>query len=265
MITEFINYLLYTRGYSANTARQYETSLRSFAKANGGRRWSDIKADDIVIYLANKKAAGASNNTIIANISAIRGFYNWMMINYSLEVNPAKYLESPKKDKTIPHTINAIDITRAVEAEKDNDVKLAIMMMASMGLRVSETRNLKYEDINFRTAQTIVMGKGRKERCIYFPSYIIEMLKATGKKEGAIFEGWEDREFRYAIYAAFKRIGVNASPHQLRHSFATRAINEGMRLDVLREILGHTSIATTQIYLHTSNAVMQSEYNRVIN
>lgn len=265
MITEYINYLVYTRGYSANTARQYEASLRSFAKANGGRRWSKIKANDIVIYLANKKAAGASNNTIIANISAIRGFYNWMMKNYSLEVNPAKYLESPKKDKTIPHTINAIDIARAVEAEKDNDVKLAIMMMASMGLRVSEARNLKYEDINFRTAQTIVMGKGRKERCIYFPSYIIEMLKATGKKEGAIFEGWEDREFRYAIYAAFKRIGVNASPHQLRHSFATRAINEGMRLDVLREILGHTSIATTQIYLHTSNAVMQSEYNRVIN
>ena len=73
------------------------------------------------------------------------------------------------------------------------------------------------------------------------------------------------RGFRYAIYAAFKRIGVDASPHQLRHSFATRAINEGMRLDVLREILGHTSIATTQIYLHTSNAVMQKEYNRVIN
>lgn len=80
-----------------NTARQYETSLRSFAKANGGRRWSDIKADDIVIYLANKKAAGASNNTIIANISAIRGLYNWMMIQYKLAENPAKYLISPKK------------------------------------------------------------------------------------------------------------------------------------------------------------------------
>lgn len=265
MITEYINYLVYTKGYSMNTARQYETSLRSFAKANGGRRWSEIKADDIVAYLANKKAAGARNNTIIANISAIRGLYNWMMKNYPLEVNPARYLESPRKDKTIPHTINALDIARAVEAEKDNEVKLAIMMMASMGLRVSETRNLRYEDINLSTAQAIIMGKGRKERCIYFPSYIIEMLKATGKKQGAIFEKWDDRGFRYAIYSAFKRIGVDASPHQLRHSFATRAINEGMRLDVLREILGHTSIATTQIYLHTSNAVMQSEYNRVIN
>lgn len=265
MITEYINYLVYTRGYSINTARQYETSLRSFAKANGGRRWSEIKADDIVIYLASKKAAGASNNTIIANISAIRGLYNWMMINYNLEVNPAKYLESPKKDKTIPHTINSLDIAKAVEAEKDNDVKLAIMIMASIGLRVSETRNLKYEDINLSTAQAIIMGKGRKERCIYFPSYIIEMIKATGKKEGAIFDKWDDRGFRYAIYSAFKRIGVEASPHQLRHSFATRAINEGMRLDVLREILGHTSISTTQIYLHSSSAVMQAEYNRVIN
>lgn len=265
MINEYIQYLVYTKGYSLNTARQYETTLRSFAKANSGRRWSEIKADDIVIYLANKKAAGASNNTIIANISAIRGIYKWMMKNYNLEVNPAKYLESPKKDKTIPHTINSEDIIKAIEQEPRKDIKLAIMMMASMGLRVSETRTLKYEDINLSTAQAIVMGKGRKERCIYFPTYIIEMIKAAGRNQGAIFEKWDDRGFRYAIYSAFKRIGVEGSPHQLRHSFATRAINEGMRLDVLREILGHTSIATTQIYLHTSSAVMQSEYNRVIN
>lgn len=265
MINEYIQYLVYTKGYSANTARQYESSLHSFAKANNGRRWSEIKAADIVAYLAGKKAAGASNNTIIANISAIRGLYNWMVNQYQLAENPAKYLVSPKKDKVIPHTIDAENIIKAVKQEPAKDIKLAIMIMAAMGLRVSETRELKIEDINFTTAQAIVMGKGRKERCIYFPTYILQMIKGTGKTHGAIFDRWEDRDFRYAIYSAFKRIGVNASPHQLRHSFATRAINEGMRLDVLREILGHTSIATTQIYLHSNNAVMQSEYNRVIN
>lgn len=265
MINEYIQYLVYTKGYSANTARQYESSLHSFAKANNGRRWSEIKAADIVAYLAGKKAAGASNNTIIANISAIRGLYNWMVNQYQLAENPAKYLVSPKKDKVIPHTIDAENIIKAVKQEPAKDIKLAIMIMAAMGLRVSETRELKIEDINFTTAQAIVMGKGRKERCIYFPTYILQMIKGTGKTHGAIFDRWEDRDFRYAIYSAFKRIGVNASPHQLRHSFATRAINEGMRLDVLREILGHTSITTTQIYLHSSNAIMQSEYNRVIN
>lgn len=265
MITEYISYLVYTKGYSMNTARQYEASLRSFVKANVGRRWSEIKAADIIAYLAGRKAAGASNNTIIANISAIRGLYNWMMIQYKLAENPTKYLVSPKREKVIPHAINTEDIIKAVKQEPRKDIKLAIMMMAAMGLRVTETRELKIEDINFSTAQAIIMGKGRKERCIYFPSYILEMIKAAGKTHGAIFEKWEDREFRYAIFTAFKRIGVNASPHQLRHSFATRAINEGMRLDVLREILGHTSIATTQIYLHTSNAVMQAEYNKVIN
>ena len=265
MINEYIQYLVYTKGYSVNTARQYESSLHSFAKANYGRRWSEIKAADIVAYLAGRKAAGASNNTIIANISAIRGIYNWMMIQYKLAENPAKYLVSPKKDKVIPHTINAEDIIKAVEQEPNRDIKLAIMMMAAMGLRVSETRELKIEDINFSSAQAIIMGKGRKERCIYFPSYLLEMIKESGKTHGAIFEKWEDREFRYAIYLAFKRIGIDASPHMLRHSFATKAINEGMRLDILREILGHSSIATTQIYMHTSNAMMQSEYNRVIN
>lgn len=265
MITEYISYLVYTKGYSINTARQYESSLHSFAKANKGRRWSEIKAADIVAYLAERKAAGASNNTIIANISAIRGLYNWMMTQYQLAENPARYLVSPKKNKVIPHAIDAEDIIKAVKQEPDKDIKLAIMMMAAMGLRVTETRELKIENINFNSAQAIIMGKGRKERCIYFPTYILEMIKGTGKTYGAIFEKWEDREFRYAIFSAFKRIGIDASPHMLRHSFATKAINEGMRLDVLREILGHTSIATTQIYLHTSNAMMQSEYNRVIN
>ena len=164
MINEYIKYLVYTKGYSINTARQYESSLHSFAKANNGRRWSEIKADDIVDYLANKKAAGASNNTIIANISAIRGIYNWMMIQYKLAENPAKYLVSPKKDKAIPHTINAEDIIKAVEQEPNKDIKLAIMMMAAMGLRVSETRELKIEDINFNSAQFIILGNGKKER-----------------------------------------------------------------------------------------------------
>lgn len=265
MIQEYIDYLLYTKGYSINTARQYETSLRNFAKAQLGRRWSEIKQDDIVIYLANKKALGASNNTIIAYISAIRGLYGWMMRQYNLAMNPAKYLQSPKKSKVIPHTIQGDEVAKAIQAESNEDVKLAIMLMASAGLRVTEARTIRYEDINLENGSGIVMGKGAKERVIYMPSYITETIKARGKQEGEIFAGWQDRAFRYAIYAAFARVGVKCSPHQLRHSFASRAINQGMRLDVLRVILGHTSIATTQRYLHTSNTIIQSEYNRVIN
>ena len=265
MIYEYIQYLVYTKGYSENTARLYEITLHSFAKAMQGRKWSEITSDDITNYLIIKKASGASNKTIVANISAIRGLYNWMSRNYPLQQNPAKYIESPKKEKTIPHVLNAEDICKAVQQEKNPDIKLAIMIMASTGLRVSETRTLAFEQINMGNSQAVVMGKGRKERTIFFPSYILESIKLKGKQEGEIFEGWQDREFRYAIYLAFDRIGVKMSPHLLRHTFASNAINRGMRLDVLREILGHTSISTTQIYMHTNNMAMQSEYNRVIN
>ena len=264
MINQYIQYLVLTKGYSENTARQYETSLRTFARAHNGRRWSEINQNDITLYLAQRKAAGASNNTIIANISAIRGLYNWMQRNYNLEVNPAKYIESPKKEKTIPHVINSLDIARAIEHEKNDDIKLAIMMMCSCGLRVSECRNLRYEDIDMKAATAIIIGKGNKERNIYLPSLLITAIECRGKKEGAIFEKWEDRGFRYAIYLAFERIGVRISPHLLRHTFASRAINNGMRLDVLRELMGHTSIATTQIYLHTNSDIMQREYNNTI-
>lgn len=264
MINEYINYLVYTKGYSVNTARLYANTLHAFAKAMQGRKWSDITKEDITNYLLIKKTQGASNNTIVANISAIRGLFSWMSRNYPLQQNPARFIESPKKEKTIPHVLNSDDIIKAVEFEKNQDIKLAIMIMVSTGMRVSETRTLTYEQINESTAQAIIKGKGNKERTIFFPSYIIESLKLRGKQEGDVFQGWEDREFRYAIYLAFDRIGVKMSPHLLRHTFASSAINKGMRLDVLREILGHTSISTTQIYMHTNNMAMQSEYNRTI-
>lgn len=265
MIQEYVLYLVYTKGYSENTARLYANTLHSFAKAMAGRRWSEITAEDITNYLIIKKTAGASNNTIVANISAIRGLFNWMSRNYPLQLNPAKFIESPKKEKPIPHILNADDIIKAVQKEKNPDIQLAIMIMTTTGMRVSEARTLSYNQINMSTAQAVVKGKGNKERTIFFPSYVVEAIKLRGKQEGEIFAGWQDREFRYAIFLAFDRIGVKMSPHLLRHTFASNAINRGMRLDVLREILGHTSISTTQIYLHTSNGVMQSEYNRIIN
>lgn len=264
MIKEYIQYLVYTKGYSDNTARLYDITLHAFAKAMAGRKWSEITQDDITNYLIIKKTAGASNNTIVANISAIRGLYNWMMRNYPLKENPAKFIESPKKEKTIPHVLNADEIINAVQKEENHDIKLAIMIMTTTGMRVSEARTLTYEQINMSTAQAVVKGKGNKERTIFFPSYVIEAIKLRGKQEGEIFEGWQDRDFRYAIFLAFNRIGVKMSPHLLRHTFASNAINRGMRLDVLREILGHTSISTTQIYMHTNNMAMQSEYNRTI-
>lgn len=264
MIKEYIQYLIFTKGYSVNTARLYENTLHVFAKAMVGRRWSEITKEDITDYLIIKKASGASNNTIVANISAIRGLFNWMSRNYPLQENPAKYLESPKKEKTIPHILNADDIIKAVQQEKNQDIKLAIMIMVSTGMRVSETRTLTFEQINMSSSQAVVMGKGKKERTIFFPGYIIEAIRLRGKQGGDVFKGWVDREFRYAIYLAFDRIGVKMSPHLLRHTFASNAINRGMRLDVLREILGHTSISTTQIYMHTNNMAMQSEYNRTI-
>lgn len=265
MINEYIQYLVYTKGYSENTARLYEITLHSFAKAMQGRKWSEITSDDITNYLIIKKTSGASNNTIVANISAIRGLFNWMSRNYPLPLNPAKFIESPKKENTIPHVLNADDIIKAVQQEQNTDIKLAIMIMITTGMRVSETRTLTYEQINMSTAQAVVKGKGNKERTIFFPSYVVEAIKLRGKQEGEIFAGWQDREFRYAIFLAFDRIGVKMSPHLLRHTFASNAINRGMRLDVLREIMGHTSISTTQIYMHTNNIAMQSEYNRVIN
>lgn len=180
MISQYIQYLVLTKGYSENTARQYETSLRTFARAHNGRRWSEISQDDITLYLAQRKSAGASNNTIIANISAIRGLYNWMQRNFNLEVNWQGTSRARKRKTIISHLL---DIARAIEHEKNEDIKLAIMLMTSCGLRVSECRNLRYEDIDMKAATAIIIGKGKKERNIYLPSILISAIECRGKRK----------------------------------------------------------------------------------
>lgn len=255
MINEYITYLLLTKGFSANTSKAYENALRLFAQnmATKQKRWSTISSTDIVSYLQMQKQS-KSASTISLYISAIRGIYHYICHRYNI-TDPTKYIVRPKNKKYIPHIVNTEDIRQAIIHEKDQQTKLAIMLIAETGLRTSEARSLRYEDIDKQTGRTLIVGKGNKERYIYISK---KLLNHLNKKEGKVFS-YEDRDFRYRIYQAFARIGVKCSPHILRHTFASNAINKGMRIDVLMEILGHTSIETTQIYLHTSQDIVQNE------
>jgi integrase/recombinase XerC len=262
MIQDYIYYIKVTKGYSENTAKAYAGTLKHFAQANTGKRWSTISEGDIKAYLCARIEKGAKANTIVQDISAIRGFYNWLSRTKGID-NPARYLESPKKTIIAPHVVEPEVIERAIKAEPRRDIKLAIMLMSESGLRVSEARTLKFEDVT-QTGAALILGKGKKERYVYLSSRAKDIIFAQGRNDGPIFENWEDRNFRYAIYSAFDRIGARVSPHQLRHTFANTAINKGMRLDVLKDILGHQSLATTQIYLHAAPNVTKAEYYRVM-
>lgn len=259
MIIEYLKYLTYTKKYSENTIKAYEIALLQFVHTMSAsyKRWSTIKAEDVQGYLANLLAHGKSSSTIIQHISAIRGIYRWMQLTYALP-NPTIYIQSPKKVQTIPHVVNMSDVRKAIISESDTMIRVGIALMAFVGLRTSEVLNMKYQDIDTMTGRVLVVGKGRKERYVYIP---ISVLSYLPKRPGSIIT-YSDREFRYLVWLAFNRIGVQCSPHMLRHTFASTAIDKGMRLDVLREILGHSSLATTQIYLHIRPDVVKTEFEK---
>lgn len=261
MIREYLNYLALTKGFSASTISAYNNALGLFVEAmrQDGKRWSTISSDDVSNYLQQQMLM-KSPATISQYISALRGIYKYMMINYELKENPMKFIVTPKQLSRTPHIVSIDEAKKALLAEPRWMVRLAVMVMLSTGLRVSEVRNMRYEDINHEDGRVLIVGKGQKERYVYLPMMLVEYLN---KSEGIIFDV-EDREFRYMIFNAFKRVGIYCSPHMLRHTYASMAIDRGMRLDVLRAVLGHSSLATTQIYLHTGHRVIREEMCKVL-
>lgn len=162
--------------------------------------------------------------------------------------------------KRIPHVVAAEDIAAAMK-EAPKRIQLAIMLMHLCGLRVSECLSLAIEDI--KEHRIIVRGKGKKERYVYVIS-IIEELAHELCSSGLLFPDTSDRQFRYDIYCAFRAVGVEMSPHMLRHTFASNMANAGIPLSHLAQLLGHESIKTTQIYLHADNTQVRKSYYQYV-
>lgn len=258
MIKEYLQYLADNKMYSSNTIRRYHAVLVDFAHVMCGRSWSTITRTDIEKYIASKSSASESTKASV--LSAVRDVFRFACTHYGLPVNPARYISAPKLQKRIPHVVAAEDIAAAMKAAPKR-IQLAIMLMHLCGLRVSECLSLTIED--FKEHRIIVRGKGKKERYVYVVS-IIEELAHELCSSGLLFPDTSDRQFRYDIYCAFRAVGVEMSPHMLRHTFASNMANAGIPLSHLAQLLGHESIKTTQIYLHADNQQVRNSYYKYV-
>ena len=239
--------------YSSNTIRRYNSVLVDFAHNMQGRSWSTITRQDIEQYIAAKNS---SESTKASVLTAVRGIFCFCCTHYGLKENPARYIAMPKLSKKIPHVLTTAEIDAALRLAPSK-IKLAIMLMYLCGLRVSECLSLSIED--FKNHRILVRGKGKKERYVYVLSHIEELAHELCKS-GLIFEGTSDRQFRYDIYSVFRAAGIEMSPHMLRHTFASNMANAGMPLSHLAQLMGHSSIKTTQIYLHADNTQIRKSY-----
>ena len=250
------------RGYSDLTIKSYDETL------NEALGIVEIVQEDekILINLMpyRLKIAKLNAKTISKKLSAIRGFVEFLNQDHLRYVLKAD--ESVKVAKTLPKPIAHKYIIEAL-SHSDLQEKVVVVLLYTLGLRISELHDLKLADISKEWVR--VLGKGQKQRDIPLIATTREILDEYLKTNGVnkfLFEKngekLSENSLRYIVTKVFKKVGMKVTPHQLRHSYATSLLNSGAPIVDVSELLGHSSMATTQIYTKLGSALKQQNYNK---
>ncbi len=262
LLEQYLDYLSQVRGYSKDTIKTYSIALELLINEH------EIETNKDGVLILNimplrLKLANHSKKAIATKLSAIRSFVKY--INTFCKINlKLKGAESIKIPKTLPKPLNRDDIFKAIESADIED-RLIIKMLYSLGLRVSELSTLKIENIT--NGWVRVTGKGSKTREIPIVESLqseISSFLSTNSNRTYLFEKGKvplsSSQIRYKVSKTFKKYGIKATPHQLRHSFATDLLEEGARVSDVSELLGHSSMATTQIYTKLADSTKLKNY-----
>jgi integrase/recombinase XerC len=261
LIDDFLEYLFQIRGYSEHTVSTYETVLRQMLESC---RWREDKGQ-IVMDITPLRLAILHNSkkTIAKKLSAVRSFFVYIQEQREIPVRLTG--DTPVK---VPHTLPKPVENRYIEevmGDADPTERTILAMLYGLGLRISELATLRREDISGEWV--IVHGKGGKSRQLPMFPYLQEILRDYMRRYPAgkyLFEKggapMNAAQLRYRVEKIFKKHGIKATPHQLRHSFATHLLDNGARISDVSELLGHASMATTQIYTKLANSKKLQEY-----
>jgi len=261
LIEAFFEYLLNVRGYSQKTVETYEVALRQMAKVCEYYQEDTLWVLDITPY--RFKIRQNSKKTIIKKLSAIRSFVKYLedQRHISVRLIGAEAIRAPK---SLPKPIEKHYIDEVIEYAGLQE-RLLVAMLYGLGLRISELSSLQLSQIKAEWIE--IIGKGSKMRQLpLLPQ--LQVLLALYCKEYApqkyLFEKdnmpLNTAQLRYKITKLFKKAGIKATPHQLRHSFATHLLNNGARIADVSELLGHETMATTQVYTKLDNLKKMQEY-----
>ncbi|HAO28926.1 MAG TPA: site-specific tyrosine recombinase XerD [Chryseobacterium indologenes] len=276
-IKDFEIFLRFERNFSDNTLDAYVRDikkLKDYAEEDLANVGPDtIGYDNLQEYIFNLSKQKFSERSQARWISSIKAFFKFLLEDEFREDNPAALLEGPKLGLYLPDTLSLPDINRIIAAiEVNTDLgkrnHCIIEVLYGCGLRVSELIDLKISNINFKEQYIKIHGKGNKTRFVPLADYTAEMLESYIKEvrsKGKINKKYEDTLFlnsrgtrmsRVIVFLIIKELtdkaGVNKkiSPHTFRHSFATHLLQNGADLRYIQEMLGHSSITTTEIYTH---------------
>ena len=283
-LASFIDYLKNQRNYSDYTINNYYKDLIDYSLFLDSHNLQFDKMDykkcvEYLRYLDEKKLKRTS---ISRKLSSLRSFYKYLVLNDKSKNNPFLLVSSPKKEKRIPKFINYENIEEIFEypdlnTSEGQRERVILDILYSSGVRVSELVSIKLSDIDFNEKTIVICGKGNKERMVSFGDYAKEAINkyiSNGRKEllgdiksdylivGKNKECLTTRRIEQIIDNIIKHtsIKLNITPHVFRHTFATHLLDQGCDLIVVQELLGHTSLSSTEIYTHISNEQIRNVY-----
>lgn len=267
VIEQFTAYIMLNRGLSARTATEYRKDLREIQKwlrqQAKVERWSQVEKDTIDEMVADWVTEGLHPATIRRRISCLRSFYQWAWVKGLQKENPAKYVSTPKLGQQTPKTLPTSVIAAAIsDARTDRQTAALMTIMSETGTRIAEALNIRRADIDEETKQITVIGKGNKERRVYYgqgTTNVLSTLPSVGN--GQLFTlGYRDARRR--IHEALRRhtAAEHASSHTLRHTWATSMLNAGCDLKTISFLMGHASVKTTERYAQVAGAMTAAHY-----
>lgn len=276
MIEKYNEYLKYELNYSEYTIKEYIIHVNEFISycKNNNIDYQNINKDIIMNYL--KYIDNLSNKSISAVLSALRCFYNYLLDNKYVNVNYFKLISNPKLEKKLPTFLSYEDMRKVIDSIDTDDAlglrnKMIIELLYATGIRVSELKNIKINDINFSDNSIKVMGKGSKERIVFFNNHSLKAIKdylsvREFSSEYLVLNNKGKQITVRGIELIIKNIidkaclKVKVSPHTFRHTFATHMLKNGCPLKSVQELLGHASLSSTEIYTHITDDYIKGEY-----
>lgn len=286
-IEAFLDYLKFEKRYSPHTITSYQNDLEQFKTFTLSQfeveqidQISSVMVRSWLVELMEDKRTATS---IHRKLSALRSFFKFHLKKETIKKIPLDNIQAPKKGKRLPAFVKESDLSsndlmsnNCSEWDQQNADLIMDLLYAS-GMRLSELVNLKEMQVDFFNSQVKVLGKGSKERIIPVSPKLVEKIKAYQSEKKKIFESPSEhllvtssgkKIYAKYVYRLVKNILGNIStldkksPHVLRHTFATHLLNNGAELNAVKELLGHSSLASTQVYTHNTIEKLKNVYQK---
>ncbi|MEW6079762.1 MAG: site-specific tyrosine recombinase XerD [Thermodesulfobacteriota bacterium] len=286
-VDQYLNYLLVEKGLSKNTLAAYGSDLARYVDFLKNNQIENVSADDMPVvlkYLIDMRSSGLDKRSRARHLVALRGFYKYLTQEKIIRHNPVTVVDMPKIGLKLPDVLSVSEVAALLDAPDTGNAKgkrdaAMLELLYAAGLRVSELVNITVQNVNTEVSFVRVFGKGAKERVVPIGSiaagkledYIrnIRPLLLKNQTSRYLFIAWRGNPMtRQGFWKLLKKyaraagIEKRVTPHSLRHSFASHLLEGGADLRSVQMMLGHTDIATTQIYTHVAFGHLKDVHSR---